>query len=252
MVYVDNATGIPTYCLENPSAAGSFQWEFLPGTWTQFGDKVYVSDTANANVRLGIGDPSPEGKFEVVTGEGMDFMISTTASGNGNSFIVKGPNADGVSAVGIGTTAPGSKLSIVGTGITGVTSSLSVVNSANTNLLFVRDDGRVGIGTSTPGEKLHIIGGSMALEKTDATDSQVRFKNDTSWYAMGIDASDTNQFKINMGQNIGDNPGFILNTGGDVTIDGNLTVKSDGTNSGPLRVQYLPGSKNGYYATYAP
>jgi hypothetical protein len=246
MVYADNTTGIPTYCLEDPATAGSFQWEFLPGAWTQFGDNVYVSDTANANIRLGVGDNTPDAKFEAVLGT-LGFMVSSTTDGDGDRFIVTNSGE-----VGIGTTAPGSKLSITGAGITNATSSLSIVDNGNNSLLFVRDDGRVGVGTGAPAEKFHIVGGSMAVEKTDATDSQIRFKNDTSWYAMGIDASDTNQFKINMGQNIGDNPGFTLNAGGNVTIDGTLTVKSDGTNSGPLRVQYLPGTKNGYYATYAP
>ncbi|MBI2310320.1 hypothetical protein HYU90_00630, partial [Candidatus Collierbacteria bacterium] len=69
----------------------------------------------------------------------------TTLSSTGNTFL-----ATSTGNVGIGTTAPLSKLGIKGAGATSATSGLNVTNSSDTSALFVRDDGYVGIGTTTP------------------------------------------------------------------------------------------------------
>ena len=45
---------------------------------------------------------------------------------------------------------------IKGTGATSATAGLEVTNSADTSLLYVRNDGNVGIGTTAPNEKLHV------------------------------------------------------------------------------------------------
>jgi hypothetical protein len=52
--------------------------------------------------------------------------------------------------VGIGTTAPTSRLHIKGTTADNTASGLNVVSSTDTSLLFVRNDGNVGIGTTSP------------------------------------------------------------------------------------------------------
>ena len=58
--------------------------------------------------------------------------------------------------VGIGTTAPTSKLEIVGAGSDASTSSLWIKNALGDTSLFVNDLGYVGIGTADPFSALHI------------------------------------------------------------------------------------------------
>lgn len=60
--------------------------------------------------------------------------------------------------VGIGTVTPTSKLQIVGSNSTSSNYSLKIDNSANSPLLYVRNDGNVGIGISTPNARLDILG----------------------------------------------------------------------------------------------
>ncbi len=64
--------------------------------------------------------------------------------------------------VGIGTSAPTSRLQIVGEGATNATSSLNVTDSAAKSLFFVRDDGKIGIGTTSPSGRLQIHKDSAA------------------------------------------------------------------------------------------
>lgn len=68
--------------------------------------------------------------------------------------------------VGIGQTAPGSKLVVKGAGITSAASALNVTNSTDASLLFVRNDGNVGVGTNAPGYKLAVNGSFAATTKS--------------------------------------------------------------------------------------
>ncbi|MFA5894062.1 MAG: tail fiber domain-containing protein, partial [Candidatus Margulisiibacteriota bacterium] len=56
--------------------------------------------------------------------------------------------------VGIGTTAPGSRLAVKGATADSGASALNVTASTDATLLYVRNDGNVGIGTASPDEKL--------------------------------------------------------------------------------------------------
>jgi trimeric autotransporter adhesin len=60
--------------------------------------------------------------------------------------------------IGMGNSAPTARLHITSSGITSATNALFVNNSANTNLLTVRDDGNVGIGIAAPTSQLHTTG----------------------------------------------------------------------------------------------
>ncbi|OGU85124.1 MAG: hypothetical protein A2W11_03105 [Ignavibacteria bacterium RBG_16_35_7] len=55
---------------------------------------------------------------------------------------------DSLGNVGIGTTAPTAKLHVIGTGTTSATSPFLIQNSATTNLLEVKDDGKVIVSAS--------------------------------------------------------------------------------------------------------
>ena len=88
--------------------------------------------------------------------------------------------------VGINNTAPDAKLTVTGSGATSLTKSLIVENSAGTDILTVRDDGRVGIGTASPAEALEVNGnikctGGIAA----ATAAQVGTTGSTRIYISG-------------------------------------------------------------------
>ena len=70
--------------------------------------------------------------------------------------------------LGIGTTAPASRLTVQGAGNAAATSSLNVTNSIGASLLFVQDDGNVGIGTANPLVSLHVArDGSRTISSVD-------------------------------------------------------------------------------------
>jgi hypothetical protein len=81
---------------------------------------------------------------------------------NGNSFI-NGGN------VGIGQVAPGSRLVVKGIDATLSNSALNVTNSADSSMLFVRNNGNVGIGTTGPSTLLHVAGNSTFGNAVAAT-----------------------------------------------------------------------------------
>ncbi|MEM1805001.1 MAG: hypothetical protein QXI77_03325, partial [Nanopusillaceae archaeon] len=86
--------------------------------------------------------------------------------------------------LGIGTTAPGQKLSVVGDiGLSGgerfigTTDAYGLsIRTNNTNRIFISADGNVGIGTTSPSEKLHVMGnirtsGNITIEGNFIKDS---------------------------------------------------------------------------------
>ena len=76
-----------------------------------------------------------------------DFQIShRDALGNWTHPVAIQPGGN----VGIGRTAPASRLQIQGENTTNATSGLNVTNSLGGSLLFVRNDGSVGIETDNP------------------------------------------------------------------------------------------------------
>jgi hypothetical protein len=85
---------------------------------------------------------------------GTDYTFWTT--NNGSINLQQQMVITNAGNVGIGTTAPWSRVQIVGSDTTAAHSALNVNNSASTSLLFVRNDGNVGIGTTTPGAQLHV------------------------------------------------------------------------------------------------
>lgn len=82
--------------------------------------------------------------------------------------------------VGVGMNAPGSRLVIKSGGTTSAGSALNVTNSANTSLLFARNDGNVGINNSAPGSRLVVKGAgttsaTSALDVTNSANTSLLF-----------------------------------------------------------------------------
>jgi len=104
-----------------------------------------------------------------------DYMLFNISPVNERGFKLTNGNVswiDTASRFGLGIKNPTSMFHIKGLGTTNTTSSLNVVNSADTSLLFVRDDGNVGIGTTTPTEKLDVVGNIKATGLITTTDSR--------------------------------------------------------------------------------
>ena len=110
------------FCQDSGQGNGTGSWGPVAGTWTQ----------------------------STVQGDTSVFVINDSAVPPQPIYV------------GIGTSAPTSRLQIVGEGATNATSSLKITDSAAKSLFFVRDDGKIGIGTTAPSGRLQIHKDSTA------------------------------------------------------------------------------------------
>ena len=190
--------------LNGTMTTATFGWGFFDSNATgnleikrRSGSTTWVNalaiDRVNGNV--GIGTTSPQSSFHIFKAEGgvgtkdatitlggyttqgatiasyryegdsnsRGLMFSTRNTGVG---MVDAVTITGPGDVGIGNTAPGSRLVVKGAGITTATSALNVTNLADASLLFVRNDGNVGVGTTAPDYKLHVNGSFAATTKS--------------------------------------------------------------------------------------
>ncbi len=149
------------------------------GQWTTSGSAVYNASgytsvriggggtgyqDANGNRfyvygQLGVGNDTA-GEKQILMGYdgtyGRGYLKAYDAVNGWKDLVIN--DGGGNVGIGVGSSAPGSRLEIKGAGSTSGTSSLHVKNSSATSLLFVRNDGNVGIGTSSPGTKLEVAG----------------------------------------------------------------------------------------------
>jgi hypothetical protein len=150
------------------------------------------------------------------TGTYPNFTVTPTSPA-GSSMQVQYNNAGSFGAldsftvsanpdrVGIGVPTPTARLDIQGSGSTSATNALRVRNSAGTNLLLLRNDGKIGIGSgaTTPTGDIHIERSSPNITLlTNSNDSCVLRLNETSLYGgfLKLKAS-TNTFSF--GYNVG-------------------------------------------------
>jgi hypothetical protein len=138
--------------------------------------------------------------------------------------------------VGIGTVSPTAKLFIQGADALSTSKSLHIVNengTTDTDLLVVQNNGNVGIGTASPSKNLvvgddagnragsAIFQGSaaeIALVNTSLNDARLQFTSGTTDWEIGIDASDSNTFKVSQYFNLGTNDFLAIKTDGNVGI----------------------------------
>ncbi len=123
-------------------------------------------DTTYANTLIRLSNSGGNGNFDLYAGA--TSVVKFSAQNNINSYVNSGAN------FGVGMTTPGSRLVVKGADATSVTSSLNVTDSANTSLLFVRNDGNIGIGTAAPTQILDVVkssGDGFVRMKTNDIDS---------------------------------------------------------------------------------
>ncbi len=116
---------------------------------------------ASINLTAGNGGDAPTGSFR---GSGGSITLQPGGVGGGaagastNGNVLLAPT--GVGNVGIGTTAPASRLTVKGT-------SANVLEVKDTGVVLISPTaaGFVGIGTTTPTVKLHVIGATTAASK---------------------------------------------------------------------------------------
>ncbi len=126
-------------------------------------------------------------------------------------------NTTGNVGVGTGTSAPAGKLDVKGSTSDTSAAALTVRNSSDTNLFFVRNDGRVGMGTTSPLAFFHVA-------RADAVTGAVAFfQKDTSSNGVILGTNNSKAFLSGVNSNLTVMTDLLLNPfGGNIGI-GTLT-----------------------------
>ncbi len=214
-----------------------------------------------------LSEPCDIGTFYVSKGRNNTFQYCEEVSGVGKwgsagpwtlgldalskpIVFLKGSDPD--TFVGIGDNEPDAMLEISASGINNDLLMLSSNDDREGDIMIVQNNGMVGIGRTTDLDNQLEVNGDIEIVSDDA-DSKLRFHDpDDGWYSMGIDQTDGGNFKINFGSDIGETDQFTLSPDGNVTIGGMLKIRANTIDEGDVKVEYVPGAKPGYYATYAP
>jgi hypothetical protein len=135
-----------------------------------------LGDAAVTTAKLGDASVTTAklGDASVATGKLADASVTTPKLADGSVTTAKivdgtitGPDVSTTAvlsvaslsttgSIGAGTSTPLGRLGVRGSGNTAATFGLTVADNNNTNILAVRDDGRVGIGTQAPNAALEI------------------------------------------------------------------------------------------------
>jgi len=157
-----------------------------------------------------------------VTGTGADNQVAVWTSSSGiegtSSLVFDGTNLE-VGAGGTFTTASGNDLNLV------YPDNRSLfIKEGSTTHVTVDNTGSVGIG-GTPTRPLHVFSANSAaistlcLQNTTSTgDASIWFREPSSEWAVGLDNSDSNSFKISYSSELGSNDRLVVAAGGRVTV----------------------------------
>ena len=226
LLYIDQTDGIMKYCQADTT------WGFVTDAWRKDSNFVYPTGTAtNPNLHVGIGTSTPTAQLQIFQ------------SGGNSTFTM--------------TSNPGSEYNVTtqtNKTVIGTTNTTDLeFNTDGSSRMFITDGGNIGVGTTDP-DSLLDVQGDIDIEDT-AGNPRVRFISAGNWYSMGIDEADGGKFKLNFGNDVGVASHFIMDSLGNVTINGSLTIKTSTLNpSAEVKVEWVnDGTANGgYYATYAP
>lgn len=189
---------------ENPSVVSNkFTGASLRGALL---DPSVISGTAGRVVKFAAASP---------------FLANSIVSESGQVLTLNGGASTLQTATGALTLTPaaGSNLNV----------SLSTTGdfAVNTNQLYVDTSaGNVGFGTTSPGSLLHVFRNDavtsapgLHLEQDGTGDAAVSFEltGIISW-AVGVDNSDSDKFKISRNIDLGINPAITINTSNNVGI----------------------------------
>jgi len=133
-------------------------------------------------------------------------------------------------------TFTGGEITIKGSGNTSGTNSLLIKNSADSNLLTVRDDIRVGINKSAPDAHLNIKG-------TDVLNATKTFVTEGSGGLVGMQI--TNSGRVGIQVPIGNVPAALLEVRGGVINVSTLLVTENTVGANPVAGRFLNNRDNG-------
>jgi len=123
---------------------------------------------------VGISDTTPDADLEIVN----TFMVSATATGDGNLFIVQ---SDG--KVGIGDLSPSATFEIImdSEEAFDILNISSAAAEEDGDIMTILVDGNVGIGDREPSQELDLIG-DLELETTTSNDTGVIYKGANAFF----------------------------------------------------------------------
>lgn len=241
------------YC--EPSAAGSPTGTFGPaaGEWERAvnNNDIYPIDTAtNPDIKIGIGTITPTQQLHIVSDNSVAGILVEAENDNA-TIIVQGQTGANGSVFSV--TADQTETNIGTVTDTPINFITGDPGTGGGSRLTITDQGQVGIGTTTPARDLEVAGGFEVSSSTGAAD--IVFDGTTGAAANVQFRAGTNldgNFEIDLVGNAGD-PYFVVTPGGDVEINGTLSVKNAGEPVAEVQVEYVAdGTNPGYYATYAP
>lgn len=225
-----SATGNPQIRFLNSSAVEKAAITYASGT-----DAVYFYTAASGGnilnfvgANVGIGTTSPDGKLSVIqsntyssfrsNGVGAYTFLSVGRTSSEFEVGVSG----GTNQFFTGTTAGDAVLK-------SITGKLHLGYGSTAPAITIDTSNNVGIGAVNPASRLHISSStttSLRIETkvNSAADSEIEFVGpDTHSYAMGIDESDSDKFKISYAASrtpptLGTNDRFVIQTDGKIGI----------------------------------
>jgi hypothetical protein len=107
---------------------------------------------------------------------------------------------------------------------------------AGTSSILSLSTTRVGIGTASPSKMLHVYDGDAGTDPLaifhnagSNEDASISLINDAQTITLGVDGSDSDKFKISDNTALGTNDRLTMDTSGNITLSGNLTLGVDDT-----------------------
>jgi len=185
--------------------------------------RVVTVDGSSGNVGIGTHNPTAklhvEGTFQVRTSSNQTFNDSS----NANNLTMTDSKAH--------------------FNLDGADKDFQISSDTVTHALFVQGSyGNVGIGADTPENSLHIknntaTNGQMLIQG-DANNTYIRMNKSGSTWAIGIDASDSNKFKI------GNNSDLSAGTRLTVTGSGQVLINTTDPQDDPSMLRVLNSMSN--------